>query len=351
MKDKISIIIPVYKVEDCISKCIDSVRFQTYTNWELILVDDGSPDKSGAICDEYAQNDSRIKVFHIVNGGPSNARNIGLDNATGEYVCFIDSDDWVDDAYLQNLYNGITKDGVGVVIGGHKKHEGELVTDRSVGSCVYLKRDFHHIFAEKRIVHWGYTVAKLYNLQEIKKRSLRFDVNLKYCEDLVFFLTFWKDCDWISFIPQTDYHYMIPNTGNTLIVSYNSFESEILGFHRCKECFDELKSITSASDEEINHSYEWCAYMFTRAYKTMYRVGKHKLPYKERMNNLRNMLSPLDILFARRYPYYHQFIDKVVLGLLEKRLYVMSDLCLRLFFSIRYSRLFHGLVRKMIQRA
>lgn len=91
----ISVIVPVYKAEPFLYRCVDSILNQTYRNLEVILVDDGSPDRSGAICDEYAANDSRIRVIHKENGGVSTARNAGLDMCTGAYICFVDSDDYI----------------------------------------------------------------------------------------------------------------------------------------------------------------------------------------------------------------------------------------------------------------
>lgn len=92
----ISVIVPVYNVERYLARCIESILSQTYTDFELLLIDDGSKDKSGSICDEYALKDSRIRVFHKPNGGVSSARNVGLDNARGQWVAFCDSDDWLD---------------------------------------------------------------------------------------------------------------------------------------------------------------------------------------------------------------------------------------------------------------
>ena len=105
MNELISVIIPVYKVEKYLSKCIDSVLNQTYSNLEIILVDDGSPDNCGVICDEYAKNDNRIKVIHKENGGQADARNIGIGIATGEYVAFVDSDDYLNKKMYEVLYN------------------------------------------------------------------------------------------------------------------------------------------------------------------------------------------------------------------------------------------------------
>ena len=96
MNPKISIIVPVYNVEKYIHKCINSILDQSLTEFELILVDDGSPDRSGEICDEYSKKDNRIKVIHKSNGGVSSARNIGIDKACGEYIGFVDPDDYID---------------------------------------------------------------------------------------------------------------------------------------------------------------------------------------------------------------------------------------------------------------
>lgn len=103
MNNLISVIVPVYKVEKYIKKCIESIINQTYENLEIILVDDGSPDNCGKICDEYAKKDKRIKVIHKENGGVSSARNLGLEKSNGQYITFIDSDDWIEEEYCEIL--------------------------------------------------------------------------------------------------------------------------------------------------------------------------------------------------------------------------------------------------------
>lgn len=112
----ISIIVPVYKVEPYLRRCVDSILAQTYTDFELILVDDGSPDNCGAICDEYAAKDSRIRVIHQENGGLSAARNAGLDVAAGEYITFVDSDDLLLDTYLEMLFDTIHTKGADISV-------------------------------------------------------------------------------------------------------------------------------------------------------------------------------------------------------------------------------------------
>lgn len=112
----ISVIIPIYNVEKFLAKCLDSIVAQTYINWEAILVDDGSPDNCGMICDEYAKKDSRFKVIHQKNGGVSIARQTGLDNTTGEYIIHCDPDDWIEETLLEEMFDCATSNNADMVI-------------------------------------------------------------------------------------------------------------------------------------------------------------------------------------------------------------------------------------------
>ena len=123
-KPLVSIIIPVYNVELYLSKCIDSILAQSFTDWECILVDDGSKDKSGSICDNYALKDNRIKVIHQNNSGVSIARQVGIDNVCGEYSIHIDPDDWVESNMIEELYKKAKSDDADMVICDYYKHEG-----------------------------------------------------------------------------------------------------------------------------------------------------------------------------------------------------------------------------------
>lgn len=119
----VSIIIPIYKVEKYLSKCIDSVISQTYKNIEILLIDDGSPDNCPEICDLYAQKDKRIKVFHKENGGHSSARNLGLSVANGWWICFVDSDDYICDDYVEHFVNVALRTGAEIVCAGYEEIE------------------------------------------------------------------------------------------------------------------------------------------------------------------------------------------------------------------------------------
>ncbi len=113
--DLISVIVPVYKVQDYLEECVDSIKKQTYKNLEIILVDDGSPDNSGKMCDELAKEDERIKVIHKENGGLSDARNAGMDIATGKYITFVDSDDFIPENAIEKMYNPLESNGADFV--------------------------------------------------------------------------------------------------------------------------------------------------------------------------------------------------------------------------------------------
>lgn len=125
----ISIIVPVYKVEKYIARCVDSIIAQVFSNLEIILVDDGSPDNCGEICDSYAKRDKRIIVIHKENGGLSDARNIALKKCNGAFVAFVDSDDWISKHYVDNLYNAIKRDHANISISGFKNVDDRQVVD------------------------------------------------------------------------------------------------------------------------------------------------------------------------------------------------------------------------------
>ena len=129
---RVTIVVPIYNVEKYIMNCLDSIKKQTYTDFELLLIDDGSTDESGRIADEYAISDSRAVVYHKANGGLSDARNYGIDRAKGEYICFIDSDDWIESTYLEELVKLISDYRTDIAICAYKRNTGEEEIDQPV---------------------------------------------------------------------------------------------------------------------------------------------------------------------------------------------------------------------------
>ena len=172
----ISVIVPVYKVEKYIHRCVDSVLNQTFTDFELILVDDGSPDNCGAICDEYALKDNRIHVIHKENGGLSDARNAGIDwafeNSNSEWLTFIDSDDWVHPKYLESLYYAVIESGCSISVCGYQETTGEDpdVDENQLRSIMVDTEQFFCEHNTNAVVAWG----KLY------KKELFIDIRYPF---------------------------------------------------------------------------------------------------------------------------------------------------------------------------
>ena len=131
---RISVIVPVYNVEEYLPRCLDSILAQTYENLEIILVDDGAKDRSGAICDEYAAKDARVKVIHKENGGLSSARNAGLDMAKGTYIAFVDSDDWIEPEMYEHMLSLMDKYSAKLVCAG-RYDVSEKTGEKTVGLC------------------------------------------------------------------------------------------------------------------------------------------------------------------------------------------------------------------------
>ena len=187
MEKLVSIIIPVFKVEQYLDRCIESIINQTYKNLEIILVDDGSPDNCGEICDEWEKKDKRIKVVHKENGGISSARNAGLYIAKGEFICFVDSDDFIELNYVEKLVEKQKETNADLVycrfFKTNEKGEKKPVIEEGLKELVENKKIENYYFGGKFLVG-GYVWRCLYSFNIIKE--IVFDVKAKYCEDLLF---------------------------------------------------------------------------------------------------------------------------------------------------------------------
>lgn len=204
----ISIIIPVYKTEKYLHRCIDSILTQTYSDWELLLIDDGSPDKSGEICDDYAKNDERIKVIHKKNGGVSSARNAGLDVAKGQWVVFVDSDDWCEENYLSDFIStqkNLHEDCV-VLQGRKNEVDGKVVDNLVLKECSY--ENVSEAMLENNLLVFGAPYCKLYSNILIQKYEIRFPEEYSYGEDTTFFFRVLSVVKEVITTSKCNYHYV-----------------------------------------------------------------------------------------------------------------------------------------------
>lgn len=186
MNNLISIIVPVYKVEKYLRRCVDSILAQTYQNIEVLLIDDGSPDNSGEICDEYAEKDSRVRAFHKPNGGVSSARNLGLKEANGEYIGFVDADDYIDKTMYEVLLGNLIKENADISICSYNQEDSNGVFHKH-----WPHDDYLTIIGDRQI---EYLISNQYYTcscwdRLFKKELLKdfwFDESKKVYEDLLF---------------------------------------------------------------------------------------------------------------------------------------------------------------------
>lgn len=208
---KISVITPVYNVENYLRKCVDSILAQTFTDFELFIVDDGSSDECGKIADEYEKKDFRIYVIHKENGGAPSARNAGIEKATGEYYYFPDPDDWIEPTYLQALYDKAVNTGAELVISGfvmeyfeNNKNQSYSVSmpETNYKNQQLIRTNLHKYFNNMMIaVPWN----KLYRASYIEKNNLRFP-NLKW-DDLHFNMDVIMNIEKVAISSSTGYHF------------------------------------------------------------------------------------------------------------------------------------------------
>ena len=211
MERKVSVIIPIYNVEKYLCQCLDSIIDQSYKNLEIILVDDGSPDNCGVICDEYAAKDSRIVVIHKANGGLSAARNDGIARATGDWVAFVDSDDWCEPDYYEQLLASDEEDDVDVIFaGGHileADSNGRKVVRFASPSLYSGKDEIETLVIKSITAPYGYPWDKLYRTEFLKGNDLIFDVDCRAAEDAWFNFQVFNKVGKVRCCAVIGYHY------------------------------------------------------------------------------------------------------------------------------------------------
>lgn len=217
--DLISVIVPIYKVENYLNKCVESIAAQSYSNLEIILVDDGSPDNCPQMCDEWTAKDSRVKAIHKENGGLSDARNAGLAVATGEYISFIDSDDWIEPEFMEVLLDAITTTGADIAECGTRlvDEDGNKLSARGVKADETLST----VDALVRLVNEAGIFQTVWN--KLYRRSVIGDILFekgKYNEDDYFSYQVFDRAKKVTIVSKPMYNYL-QRSGSIMGVGYN----------------------------------------------------------------------------------------------------------------------------------
>lgn len=229
MNPQISIIIPVYNSEEYLKQCLDSILSQDFEAYEILLINDGSTDGSGEICEAYAGKDKRIRVFHQPNAGVSNARNKGIEAAQGEWLTFVDSDDYIKEDYFGVLNQKTEADWLFLNIDREK--DGQLQTHLRFENHSYARAEFIATFS--LYPHFPGPYAKFFRTSLIKTHKLKFNPDLKFAEDALFNLKYLKFCGKITTTNASIYIYRDTEAGLSKV--YFDFKNDSLLFEEMKK--------------------------------------------------------------------------------------------------------------------
>lgn len=288
MQPIISIIVPIYKAEKYLYRCIDSILAQTFTDFELILVDDGSPDGSGVICDEYAKKDKRIKVIHKENGGVASARQYGINNAIGIYTIHADPDDWIDSKMLEELYNKVIEENADIVIC-------DFFWIESNNKCILYKQAPSNLDAHKLISdlmyekQFGSLCNKLIKRSCYINNNISFTYNINICEDLLICIKILKTNPKVVYLNKAFYYYDQYSNSNSITRcfdrnKYKMFQNLLSEFELLlKEEY--IKEIYYRKANLALLSMSHCIFT-SKEYKNIYKKEcKQLLPYIKRLRS------------------------------------------------------------------
>ena len=302
-KPKVSVIVPVYKAEKYLRKCVDSILAQTFKDFEVLLVDDGSPDGSGAICDEYAKKDPRVRVFHKENGGVSSARQCGLDNARGEYTIHADPDDWVEPEMLEELYAKAKAEDADMVICDY------YVNDRRGQRYVRQQPsalDHETVLRELFQQLHGSCCNKLVRRACYREYNVSFPLDISFCEDLFVNVSLLLYRMKVAYCSEAFYHYVQGVNENSIVSSYGRKD-----FSYCEKLYHKFTDLTHgtscANDCKIQMAWLVVARAFKGNYFSAKEFSRYCAPYRKEIMRARNKNLMLNYLirlsFLGCYPF------------------------------------------------
>lgn len=314
---KVSMIVPVYNTAQYLPACLDSILAQTFSDYELLLVDDGSTDDSAAICDAYAAKDQRIRVFHRPNGGVSAARNLGVAQAQGDWICYVDSDDEVKPDYLKVMVDAICSERCLVM--------GNLSDDRMSGNLrediALHGQEMVRYLLETGVLFLSGPVAKLFNRALLMEHDIRFPEGIHYGEDMVYLFNYLNVIDDAAL--RKDINYIVRFRADSLTCGYYPFESEHQCFEQCLEAMTRFVGRLDISSEEQTRLV-WSnkvADAFIRCPKCLY-AGHQDYGFWEKIRLLREI--PAD--YYREFGKWFRpqgFSSRMITALISKRQFVL----------------------------
>lgn len=299
MNNLVSIVIPIYNVEEFLEKCLNSIKKQSYNNFEAILIDDGSKDKSKTICQKFTEQDDRFKYIYQKNAGVSTARNNGIQNATGEFITFVDGDDYLDKNHIEEMVNGLKKSDL--VISGRKNIIGNIVEESfTADSTLTLTQKELVDYILKRGLVYSFPWNKMYKMQILKENYIDFDHNLDYGEDLVFNMQYALLIQKSTLITGSTYNYVYRKDSVSNQLNERSLKKrvtdllsvrkviEMLPSDYSKEQFFLNKRIVIEGTRYIRLMYQYnfpaaTINQYARIIKVAYEEVKSKLSYKRKL--------------------------------------------------------------------
>ncbi|MBR5192033.1 MAG: glycosyltransferase family 2 protein [Clostridia bacterium] len=319
----ITVVVPVYNMGKLLPKAIDCLLQQTYKNYEILIIDDGSNDGSSAVCDDCALKSSSIRVVHKENGGLSSARNCGIENANGEFIIFPDPDDWVENNYLQQLVELHEEYNSNLEIGGHYvDYENRSSIHNEKGKKRLLSKNEALKVLMLPFEFCGFAWNKLYHLDIINKHQLRFDTELGMAQDLHFAFRYLSLCEKIAYNPSPTYHYF-QHIGGVTNAKSPLTQRKTSGL----KTYEKIAELAGEENKEVKDLA--LSTIFNMSMHFVYIYYLTKMQDKELLKKLKNNLKTYKKYFFadKRYSASHRLLGRIVLA--NTKLYYLTKKLLK----------------------
>lgn len=319
MTPKVSVIIPCYNIEQHLPKCIESILNQSFDDFELLLINDGSTDDTKVVCESYAKQDSRIKVFHQKNAGVSAARNLGLQQATGDLLIFIDGDDYIKKDYIEQLVNNYVE-GNWLICGMINVRNENPICNKDFQNLLDIhpermisKSNFMNLL---KYYSFSSPCARIYSAKIIKDNSLKFDINVTYQEDLLFNLEYVQFIEQVKLVDYFGYYYIEHLTSSSGRFHHNFNHVDLL--------FQKLNDLVRSKDDK-NTLKEFILQTTLRKISNIF--------HKKSPKTTKDKLSEIKELYrSAYYNYSYEYIDKLKINIILRKVLASKELSLLYFY-------------------